>query len=58
MLNLNGSAIGLYNSTSYYDKLLWAAGWMYRATGNQDYLADAEDYYIRYLYQVSSLVCI
>ena len=27
---LNGSAVALYNSTTIYDKLLWAATWMYR----------------------------
>ena len=30
---LNGSAIELYKSDSYYDDLLWAAGWMYKASG-------------------------
>lgn len=29
-LQLNGSAIPLYNSTTYYDKLLWSAAWLYR----------------------------
>ncbi|XVE94582.1 hypothetical protein REPUB_Repub02eG0021100 [Reevesia pubescens] len=27
-----------YNSTGYGDELLWAAGWLYHATGNQSYL--------------------
>jgi endoglucanase len=45
-----GSAIPLYNSTTYYDDLLWAAAWMYKATGDQTYLKDAEDFYVRYLY--------
>jgi Glycosyl hydrolase family 9 len=45
-----GSALNLYNSTSYYDDLLWAAAWMYKATGDQNYLKDAEDFYIRHLY--------
>ena len=27
---LNGSAVALYNSSTIYDKLLWAATWMYR----------------------------
>lgn len=30
---LNGSAIALYKSDSYYDDLLWAAAWMYKASG-------------------------
>jgi hypothetical protein len=47
---LNGSAIAYYNSTSVYDKLLWAATWMYRATGDTDYLGDAESFYISHIY--------
>lgn len=27
-----------YNSTGYGDELLWAAGWLYHATGDQTYL--------------------
>lgn len=45
-----GSALNLYNSTTYYDDLLWAAAWMYKATGDQNYLKDAEDFYVRHLY--------
>ena len=30
-----GSAVGLYNSTSYRDDLTWAAAWMHRATGDK-----------------------
>jgi hypothetical protein len=26
-----------YNSTTYQDELLWAASWLYHATGNQSY---------------------
>jgi hypothetical protein len=33
-----GSALVFYNSTTYYDDLLWAAAWMYRATSNASYL--------------------
>lgn len=33
-----GSALVFYNSTTFYDDLLWAAAWMYRATGNTSYL--------------------
>ena len=32
---LGGSAIELYDSNSFYDDLLWAAAWMYKATGAQ-----------------------
>lgn len=31
----NGSALVFYNSTSYRDDLLWAAAWMYKATGER-----------------------
>jgi len=30
---LGGSAVELYDSDSFYDDLLWAAAWMYKATG-------------------------
>jgi hypothetical protein len=30
-----------YNSTTYKDELLWAASWLYHATGNQSYLSYA-----------------
>lgn len=49
-VQLNGSAIPIYNSSSIYDKLLWAATWMYKATGDTDYLGDAESFYIRHIY--------
>ena len=29
-IQLNGSSIPLFNSTTYYDKMLWAATWMYK----------------------------
>jgi hypothetical protein len=53
-VQLNGSAIPLYNSTTIYDKLLWAATWMYRATGDTGYLGDAESFYIRHIYDENS----
>ena len=34
-----------YNSTSFLDDLSWAAGWMYRATLDGDYLADAQKFF-------------
>ena len=37
----NGSAVGYYNSTSFYDDLAWAAIWLYKATNDPGYLADA-----------------
>ena len=30
-----------YNSTTYQDELLWAAAWLYHATGNHSYLSYA-----------------
>lgn len=33
-----GSALVYYNSTSYYDDLFWAAGWMYYMTSKLLYL--------------------
>jgi len=38
-----------YNSTTYQDELLWAASWLYHATGNHSYLSyatgkNAEEY--------------
>ena len=40
---LGGSAVELYTSDSFYDDLLWAAAWMYKATGaqSQHFLASA-----------------
>jgi hypothetical protein len=34
-----------YNSTSWRDDMAWAAAWMYRASGDTGYLADAYGYY-------------
>ena len=31
----NGSALVFYNSTSYRDDIVWAAAWMYKATGEK-----------------------
>ena len=31
----NGSALVFYNSTSYRDDMVWAAAWMYKATGDR-----------------------
>ena len=43
-----GSAVGLYNSTSYRDDLTWAAAWMNRATGDRAYLDDAYKYFVQH----------
>lgn len=32
-----------YNSTSYWDEYMWAAAWMYYATGNNSYISFATD---------------
>lgn len=40
------AANGFYNSWSgFYDELSWAAGWLYTATGDKDYLSKAKDYF-------------
>ena len=39
----------LYNSTSVYDDLAWAAGWMYKATRDEAYLSDMYDFYVKHL---------
>ena len=49
-VQLNGSAVALYNGTTYYDCLLWAAAWMYKATGDGGYLDDATTFYVAHLY--------
>lgn len=36
---------GMYNSTSYYDDLAWAACWLYAATNDATYLNDAVTYH-------------
>ena len=35
----------LYNSTSYFDDLAWGAAWLYKRTGDADYLAQAQVYH-------------
>ncbi len=42
-----------YNSTTYYDDLMWAATWMYQATRQPAYLTDAISFYIEHT-QVST----
>ena len=40
------AANGFYNSWSgFYDELSWAAGWLYTATGESDYLTKAKNYF-------------
>ena len=53
-INLNGSAIALYNDTSYYDDLTFAATWLYKATGDSAYLTEAETWYVAHLYGTST----
>lgn len=31
----NGSALVFYNSTTYRDDMVWAAAWLYKATGDR-----------------------
>ncbi|KAK7588147.1 hypothetical protein V9T40_005392 [Parthenolecanium corni] len=42
-----GAAL-FYESTGYGDELTWAAAWLFRATGNDHYLDEAEQHYINY----------
>ena len=40
------AANGFYTSWSgFYDELSWAAGWLYTATGKDEYLTKAKDYF-------------
>lgn len=39
----------LYNSSTYYDDLAWAAGWLYKATKQESYLGDVYDFYMKHL---------
>lgn len=39
----------LYNSTTVYDDLAWAAGWLYRATHETSYIDDMYHYYVTHL---------
>ena len=41
----NGSMVYWYNSTSYYDDLAWAAAWLFKATNDPGYKADAYKFY-------------
>lgn len=40
-----GSMVYWYNSTSWRDDMAWAASWMYRASGDPNYLSDAYGFY-------------
>jgi endoglucanase len=39
------AAWGYYHSSGYQDELVWSALWLYKATGNSDYLCKAESIY-------------
>lgn len=39
----------LYNSSTIYDDMAWAAGWMYKATQDNAYLDDLYDFYVKHL---------
>ncbi|CAL5228455.1 g11593 [Coccomyxa viridis] len=45
----NGSALVFYNSTSYRDDMVWAAAWMYKATGDRVYLDDVNKFYAEHI---------
>ena len=40
-----GSMVYWYNSTSWRDDMAWAASWMFRASGDPNYLSDAYGFY-------------
>ncbi len=40
----DSDAQGFYQSSHFYDELFYAANWLYIATGDETYLADAKDY--------------
>ncbi|KAK9904260.1 hypothetical protein WJX75_007984 [Coccomyxa subellipsoidea] len=40
-----GSMVYWYNSTSWRDDMAWAAAWMFRASGDPNYLSDAYGFY-------------
>jgi len=39
----------LYNASTFYDDLAWGAGWLYKATKNNDYLMELYDHYSSHL---------
>jgi endoglucanase len=39
------AAWGYYHSSGYHDELVWSALWLYKATGNVEYLRKAESIY-------------
>ncbi|KAI7842235.1 hypothetical protein COHA_004148 [Chlorella ohadii] len=39
----------LYNTSTHYDDLAWGAGWLYKATKQDAYLADVYDFYMKHL---------
>ncbi len=40
----DSDAQGFYRSSHFYDELFWAANWLYKATGNKEYLDKATGY--------------
>ena len=40
------SGCRLHRSDDYHDELSWGGAWLYRATNDAKYLADAEKYYV------------
>jgi endoglucanase len=47
------AAWGYYHSSGYHDELVWSALWLYKATGNVEYLRKAESIYRESLANVS-----
>ena len=47
------AAWGYYHSSGYHDELVWSALWLYKATGNVEYLRKAESIYREYFANAS-----
>ena len=45
----------LYNSSTMYDDLAWAAGWLYKATRKTEYLDQLYNHYIQHLSKEASV---
>ena len=39
----------LYNASTYYDDLAWAAGWLYKATQKNEYMLELYDHYSKHI---------
>ena len=49
------NASELYNSSTVYDDMAWAAGWLFKATKEKRYLDDMYKFYVEHLEEESSI---